>query len=120
MFVMNVIWTDEKYFCLNQKPHRQTEGMWSNECPREIIESNNRNDQKEMLFVAIVGGKVPVVHPFVDKNWINLTLIGTGKLDFLREEIWPTFFLVSTSKRILVDARRCPNTLHNRSKKVYH
>ena len=44
--VMNVIWTDEKYFCLNQKPHRKNEGIWSNERPRENVESNNQTIRK--------------------------------------------------------------------------
>ena len=97
-FVMNVIWMDEKYFCLNQKPHRKNDGTWSNECPHEIVESNNRNDQKVMLFVAIVDGKVPVVHAFVDENGRNSILNGAGYFDFLREKIWPTFRSSATRK----------------------
>ena len=97
-FVKNVIWTDEKYFCLNQKPHRKNDGIWSNECPHEMVESNNRNDQKVMLFVAIVDDKVPEMHPFVNENGRKFTLNGTGYLDFLREEVWLTFRSSATRK----------------------
>ena len=84
-FVMNVIRTDEKYFCLKLKPHRKNYGSRSNECPHKIAESNNRYDQKVMLFVAIVDSKMPAVYPFVDVNGKNLTLNGTGYFDFLRD-----------------------------------
>ena len=57
-FVMNVIWTDENLFCLNQKTHRENYGIWSHEFPHEIVGKNNRNDHEVMLFVAIVDGKV--------------------------------------------------------------
>ena len=55
---MDVIWTDGKYFCLNWKPHRKNYGIWSNEFPHEIDESNNRNDQNVMLFFAFVDGNI--------------------------------------------------------------
>ena len=45
---MNEGWTDDKYFCLNQKPQKQNDGIWSSENPREIVENNNRNDEKVM------------------------------------------------------------------------
>ena len=83
MFVMNVICTGEKYFSLNHKNY----GTGSNECPHEIVESNSPNDQKVMLFAAIVDGKPPVVHPYVEENRRNLTLNVTGYLDFFGEEI---------------------------------
>ena len=74
---MNVTWTDEKYFCLDQKPHRKNDGIRSNDCPHETIESNSPNDQKVMVFVVNVYGKVRVVRPFVDENRRNFTLNGT-------------------------------------------
>ena len=43
-FVHRVIWTDEKFFMLVQKPHRKNDGKWSTSNPREIIETNDRND----------------------------------------------------------------------------
>jgi hypothetical protein len=35
-FVQRVIWTDEKFFVLRQKPHRKNDGKWSTSNPREI------------------------------------------------------------------------------------
>ena len=75
---MNVIWTDEKYLYLSKKPLWKSDGVWSDEFPHGIVESNNWNDQQVILFVAIVDGKVPEVHPFMDENGRNLTLNGTG------------------------------------------
>ena len=98
-FVLNVIWTDEKYFCLNQKPHRQNDGVWSDQNPHKIVESNNRNGAKVMIFVAIVDGKAPIVHPFIDENGRNVTLNSTGYLDLLNEVVWPTFRSSATRKR---------------------
>ena len=57
--------------------------------PNGIVESNNRNDEKVMIFVAIANGKVPVVHAFTDEN--GRRKIGDGYLDFLQENIWPIF-----------------------------
>ena len=51
-----------------------------------------------MLYVAIVDGKVPVVHPLVDENGRKLTLNRSGYLDFLREETWLTFSSSATRK----------------------
>ena len=35
--MMNVIWIDEIYFCLNQKPYKQNVESWSSENPHEIL-----------------------------------------------------------------------------------
>ena len=53
---------------------------------------------KVMIFVAIVDGKAPIVHIFVDKNGRNVTLNGTYYLDLLNEVVWPTFGSSSTQK----------------------
>ena len=76
-FVMNVIWTAEKYFYLNQTPHKQNDDIWSSDNPHEIVESNNCNDEKFRIFVAIVYGKAPIVHHFVDENGTNVIVNGT-------------------------------------------
>ena len=55
--------------------------IWSSENPYEIVESNNRNDGKVMIFVTSVVGKAPIVHSFVDENGKNVTVIGTCYLD---------------------------------------
>ena len=77
-FIVNVIWTDERCICVNQKPLRKNDGIWSSEFPHEIVESNNRNDHKVMLFVAIVDCKMSVLQRFVDEIGRNLTLNGTA------------------------------------------
>ena len=32
-FVQKIVWTDEKMFCLHQKPHRKNDGEWSRNNP---------------------------------------------------------------------------------------
>ena len=66
--MQKIIWADEKLFVLHLKPHGYNDGKWSKENLYDIIESNDTNDKKFMIFVAIVEGKTPLVHAFVDEN----------------------------------------------------
>ena len=90
-FALNVIWTDEKYFYLHQKPHRRNDGIWAFENLHEIIETNNRNDLKVMMFVAIVDGKIPIVYVFIDDDRRQVSLNGSCYLNLLKEVVCPTF-----------------------------
>ena len=81
-------WIDEKYFCFNQKLHKQ---ITSTEYPHKSAESNNRSDEKVTILVAIFCGKVTIVHPFVDENGRNDTVNDTCYLDLLNEVVWFTF-----------------------------
>ena len=87
----NVIWADEKYFCLNQKQQKQNDGLLSRENSHEIVENNTRNDEKVMIFVASVDGKAPIVHAFVDKNDRSVTVNSTCYFELLNEVVWLTF-----------------------------
>ena len=64
--VKKIVWIDEKFFCLHQKPHRKNDGVWEDENPHHICEMNNRNDEKMPIFVAIVHGMTPIVHASLD------------------------------------------------------
>ena len=88
-FVQQVIWTDEKTFCLKQKPHRRNDGVWSKKNPHLIVETNDRNDLKVMLFVAIVNGKIPVVHAFLDNTGRQQSVDGSCYLSMLQDSVWP-------------------------------
>ena len=88
-FVQKVVWTDEKFFCLHQKHHRKNDGRWSAENPREIMETNNRNDLKVMIFVAIVDGKIPIIHAFLDEDGHLVSVNGSCYLTLLRDSVWP-------------------------------
>lgn len=98
--VQRVIWTDEKMFVLNQKPHRKNDGCWSAENPREIVECNDRNDKKVMIFVAIVNGKIPIVHEFIDDEGQRVSVDSSCYLALLQEKVWPTFRATATRNRL--------------------
>ena len=87
--MQQVIWTDEKTFCLKQKPHRRNDGVWSKKNPHLIVETNDRNDLKVMLFVAIVNGKIPVVHAFLDNTGRQQSVDGSCYLSMLQDSVWP-------------------------------
>ena len=87
--VNRIIWTDEKFFCLHQKPHRKNDGVWANENPRNICETNDRNDVKVMIFVAIINGMVPIVHAFLDDDGHLLSVNRVSYLRLLQDIIWP-------------------------------
>lgn len=94
--VKRVIWTDEKIFVLHQKPHRKNDGRWSAENPRDIIECNDRNDEKVMIFVAIVDDKVPIVHAFIDEDGRRVSVDGSCYLALLKDTVWPAFRATAT------------------------
>ena len=84
-----------KFFCLNQAPYKKNDDTWSLTSPNGIVESTNRNDEV-MIFVAIVNGKVPVIHAFLDENGKRKVVNGDCYLNFLQENIWPTFRVCAT------------------------
>ena len=85
--MQRVIWTDEKLFVLHHKPHRKNNGKWSRENPHEIIESNDRNDQKVMIFVVIVEGKIPLDHAFIDERGGKISVNGGCYLKLLQDRV---------------------------------
>ena len=99
-FVQRVIWTDEKLFVLHQKPHRKNDGKWSRENPHEIIESNDRHDKKVMIFVAIVEGKIPLVHAFIDESGGRISVNGDCYLELLQDRVWPLFRPYATRRNL--------------------
>ena len=84
-----VIWADEKIFVLNQRPNRKNDGVWSKVISRQIVETNDRNGKKVMMFVAIVDGQIPILHAFVDENCSNQSVNGASYLKLLQDVVWP-------------------------------
>lgn len=87
--VDKIVWTDEKFFCLHQKPHRKNDGVWARENPHNICETNDRNDIKVMIFVAIIKGMVPIVHSFLDNDGNLSSVNGVSYLELLQDVVWP-------------------------------
>ena len=50
-----------------------------------------------MIFVAIVNGKIPIVHPFVNNDGDSVSVNGLCYLSLLRDTVWPA--LKSTATR---------------------
>ena len=72
---------------LESSPHRKHDGTWPLTNPNEIVESNIRNDEKVMIFVAIVNDRVPVVHAFMGENGRRKIVNGYCYLSFMQENI---------------------------------
>ena len=83
-----------------QKPHRKNDGKWSRENPHEFIESNDRNDQKVMIFMAIVEGKIPLVHAFIDDRGGKISVNGDCCLKLLQDRVWPLFRSYATRRNL--------------------
>ena len=67
-FVQQVIWTDENIFFLKHRPNLKNDDTWSSENPHKVLEVNNRNGKKMMIFVAIVDGHILIVHAFMGED----------------------------------------------------
>lgn len=93
-FTNKVVWTDEKIFVLNQRPNRKNDGVWCKENPHDLVQTNDRNGQKIMIFVAIVDGQIPIVHAFDKSQTVN----GACYLEFLKEVVWPALRYKTTRK----------------------
>ena len=48
--LQKIIWKDENFFSLHQKPHRKNDGFWSESNPHKMTETNDRNDVKVMIW----------------------------------------------------------------------
>ena len=51
-FPDNVLWSDEKWWVLQQRPHRQNDRTWAAVNPHEYWESNVQGDVKEIRDVS--------------------------------------------------------------------
>ena len=96
--VQNVIWTDEKIFVLNQRPNRRNVGSWNTENTHEVVETNDRNAKKVMIFVTIVDGHIPIVHAFVGEDGKTQSVNGTCYLELLQEVVWPALKYKATRR----------------------
>ena len=62
---------------------------WSVMNPHEAMETNDRNGKKVMIFVAIVDGSIPIVHPFIGDDGKCQSVNGDCYLKLLKEVVWP-------------------------------
>ena len=90
------IWTND--FCINQKTHRKNDGFWSAHNLNEIIECNDKNYLKVIIFANIVDGKMLVGHAFIIENGRRESVNGDCYLKLLQETIWLIFLSFATRK----------------------
>ena len=61
--------------------------MWANENPRNVCETNDRNDAKVMFLVAIINEMVPIVDAFLDDDGYSSSVNGVSHLRLLQDII---------------------------------
>lgn len=89
----NVIWTDEKWFVLQQAPNRQIDRHWAPMNPHQLIECKKSRGEKCMAWTGIIDGKcLPVV-------WFEGSVNGEVYLKLLKDVLWPSIRAVATRKQ---------------------
>ena len=53
-----------------------------------FVKMNDKNNQKVMIFVAIVHGTSPIVHAFLDLDGNKVSVNGVSYLDLLQKTVW--------------------------------
>lgn len=88
-----VIWTDEKWFVLQQAPNRQIDRFWAPVHPHHLIECKKTRGDKCMAWAGIVDGKcLPIV-------WFEGSVNGEVYLKLLKDVLWPSIKAVATKKQ---------------------
>ena len=83
-FEQKVIWSDEKWFVLKQKPNKQNERYWAPCDPGIEVECREQGGKKVMCWAGVVGGKV-IIHWFE----LNKSVNGEVYLEMLKNVVWP-------------------------------
>ena len=61
---------------------------------------NRQEWQKVMIFVAIVEGKIPLVHAFIDERGGKIPVNGDCYLKLLQDRVWPLFQSYATQRNL--------------------
>ena len=78
-----ILWSDEKWFVLNQAPSRKNDVMWGPENPNQVVACKKAHGAKVMAWVGIVDGVVLPVH------WFEGSVDGPTYLGMLQTMVWP-------------------------------
>lgn len=79
-----VIWSDEKWFVLNQSPNRQNERYWAPQNPNVEVSCRIQGDQKVMCWAGLVNGKV-IIHWIEGGRAVN----GPSYVEMLKHVVLP-------------------------------
>ena len=93
-FEDRIVWTDEKWFSLNQSPNKQNERYWAPYNPHVTVDCRLQGDKKVMCWAAIIGGQV-MLHWFERDESVN----GQTYLDILKDVLWPMIRSSATARQ---------------------
>ena len=88
-FADNVLWSDEKWWVLHQRPNRQNDRYWAAHNPHRYMECNIQGDVKAMSWVGVMNGQVVSVFWFVDGDGRNAAVNQDRYLKMLRDDVAP-------------------------------
>ena len=88
-----VIWSDEKWFVLNQSPHSQNDRYWSPVNRHVLVECKKAHGEKAMAWLGIIDDRCfPVV-------WFDGSVNGEVYLEkVLKDTVWQNVKHVATRK----------------------
>jgi hypothetical protein len=92
-FEQKVIWSDEKWFVLKQKPNKQNERYWAPCDPCVEVECREQGGKKVMCWAGVVEGKI-ITHWFEQ----NVSVNGDVYLEMLKDVVWPQVRSVATRR----------------------
>ena len=79
-----VIWSDEKWFMLQQAPNRKNTVFWSPMNPQKLTPCKKAHGAKVMAWVGIVDGSCLPVY------WFEGPVTGAAYLEMLKTVVWPS------------------------------
>lgn len=88
-----VVWSDEKWFVLNQSPNRQNERYWAAQNPNIEVCCRIQGDRKVMCWAGLVNGRV-IIHWLEGGKSVN----GDSYLEMLKNVVLP---------QLGTDSQRC-------------
>ena len=89
-----IIWTDEKWFLLEQAPHSKNDGYWAPSNQNEIVPCKKAHGAKVMAWVGIIDGRVlPIV-------WFEGSVNSDVYLDLvLKKTVWASVKNIATRRQ---------------------
>ena len=78
-----ILWSDEKWFVLDQAPNRKNGVIWGPQNTRNVVPCKKAHGQKVMAWVGIIDGSVLPVH------WFEGNVTSSSYLDMLKTKVWP-------------------------------
>lgn len=88
-----VIWSDEKWFMLQQPPNRKNTVFWAPTNPHTLIPCKKAHPTKVMAWVGIVDGRCLAVH------WFEGPVNGEEYLKMLQTVMWPAVRGLATRRQ---------------------